>query len=53
MDKITNGIRTLIMILAPSLPCRVPTSAREILVNHLDPLLSGTVSLSSLLLGVG
>jgi hypothetical protein len=27
--------------------------AREALVNHLDPLLSGMVSLSSLLLGGG
>jgi hypothetical protein len=28
-------------------------SAREALVNHLDPLLSGMVSLSSILLGGG
>jgi hypothetical protein len=33
------------------LPCKVPTSVRETLVNYLDPLLSGMVSLSSLLLG--
>jgi hypothetical protein len=28
-----------------------PKTAREALVNHLDPLLSGMVSLTSLLLG--
>jgi hypothetical protein len=46
---------TLILLLAPELRCglpyKVPTPARKILVNKLDPLLSEMVSLSSLLLG--
>ena len=50
-----RGPTLILMILAPELrrglPCKVPMSARETLVNYLDPLLSGMVSLSSLLLG--